>query len=105
MNRAPAKDFLELIPGVLPVSNSFEIEMTINGRIDIKAESDSGTYNWHVEADSTLDGVPKVMRLNSKFLVDAIRAYRESEELDIAFSADYGPIVVNEQALIMPIRH
>ncbi|HVN96218.1 MAG TPA: DNA polymerase III subunit beta, partial [Syntrophorhabdaceae bacterium] len=100
-----AKDFLELIPGVLPVSNSFEIEMTINGRIDIKAESDSGTYNWHVEADSTLDGVPKVMSINSKFLVDAIKSYGDSEKIDMSFPRDYGAIIVNEQALIMPIRH
>ncbi|HVN97840.1 MAG TPA: DNA polymerase III subunit beta [Syntrophorhabdaceae bacterium] len=99
-----ARDFLDLIPGVLPVSNGSQIKMTINGRIDIEAESESGKYSWHVPADSTLNGGTAVININSKFLVDAIKAYQDSEEIDIAFPKSYGALVVNEQALIMPIR-
>ena len=99
-----AKEFLGLLPGVLPVSDSAKIEMTINGRIDIKAESATGSYSWYVPADSTLVGETKTISINSRYIVDAIRAYASSEEIEIAFPPGYAAIVLNEQALIMPIR-
>lgn len=99
-----AKEFLDLLPGILPVSDDAKIDMTINGRIDIEAESVTGSYKWFVPAESTLTGESQVITINSKYLVDAIRAYASSEEIEIAFPSDYAAIVVNEQALIMPIR-
>jgi DNA polymerase III beta subunit len=99
-----ASEFLELIPGVLPVSDNSTIDMTINGRIDIEANSASGSYKWHVPAEGTLSGSSKLITINCRFLVDAIKAYASSETIDIAFPSGYGAIVVNEQALIMPIR-
>lgn len=99
-----AKDFLDLLPGVLPVSDDAKIDMTINGRIDIEAESVTGSYKWYVPAQGTLTGESQTITINSKYLVDAIRAYAASEEIEIAFSSGYAAIVVNEQALIMPIR-
>lgn len=102
--RFNTKEFLDLLPGVLPVSDDAKIDMTINGRIDIEAESVTGSYKWFVPAKSTLTGESQVITINSKYLVDAIRAYASSEEIEIAFPSDYAAIVVNEQALIMPIR-
>lgn len=99
-----AKEFLDLLPGVLPVSDDAKIDMTINGRIDIEAESVTGSYKWFVPAESTLTRESQTITINSKYLVDAIRAYASSEEIEIAFPSGYAAIVVNEQALIMPIR-
>lgn len=100
-----AEEFFDLLPGVLPVSDGAKINITINGRIDIEAESVTGSYKWYVPAESTLTDGSKSITINSKFLVDAIRAYAASEEIEIAFPSDYAPIVVNKEALIMPIRY
>jgi DNA polymerase III subunit beta len=105
--RFRAKEFLDLVAGILPIAEGGKINVTINGRIDIDARSTGGdTYNWHVAADSTHKdkGEPTIITINVRYLVDAIRAYAPSNEIDMAFPSGYGAIVVNEQALIMPIR-
>ncbi|HVN96852.1 MAG TPA: DNA polymerase III subunit beta [Syntrophorhabdaceae bacterium] len=79
------QEFLELIPGILPVSDNAAIDMTVNGRIDIKAESVNGSYRWHVPAESTLSGSSKTIRVNCRFLVDAIKAYANKETIDLLF--------------------
>jgi DNA polymerase III subunit beta len=104
--RFRAKEFLDLVAGILPIAEGGKINVTINGRIDIDAKSTGGdTYNWYVAADSThKGGEPTKITINVKYLVDAIRAYAASKDIDMAFPSNYGAIVVNEQALIMPIR-
>jgi DNA polymerase III sliding clamp (beta) subunit (PCNA family) len=100
-----ADEFLALVPGVLPVSESAAIDMTINGRIDIDAESSAGSYKWHVPATSNLiDGAIKHIRINCKYIMDAIKAYADSETITMTFPDAYGAITINEKAVIMPIR-
>lgn len=100
-----ADEFLALVPGVLPVSESSAIDMTINGRIDIDAESSAGSYKWHVPATSNLtDGTVKHIRINCKYIMDAIKAYADSETITMTFPEAYGAITINEKAVIMPIK-
>jgi DNA polymerase III subunit beta len=105
--RFRAKEFLDLVAGILPIAEGGKIDVTINGRIDIDAKSTGGdTYNWYIAADSTHKEKDEATRItiNVRYLVDAIRAYGTSKDIDMAFPSGYGAIVVNEQALIMPIR-
>ncbi len=100
-----ADEFLALVPGVLPVSESSAIDMTINGRIDIDAESSAGSYKWHVPASSNIaDGTAKQIRINCKFLMDAIKAYADNKTITMTFPETYGAITINEKAVIMPIK-
>ena len=99
-------EFFNLVPGILPVSEGSAVTMTINGRIDIEATSENGAYQWHVPAESSLpEGKAVSMRINCKYLMDAIKAYADNETITIAFPETYGPIAINGKALVMPIKH
>lgn len=99
-----ADEFIDLMPGVVPVSNQSAITITINGQIDIQAESESGTYAWHVPGKSDLTGKPVEFSVNSKYIVDAIKAYAPDEMVTLRFPKGYGALVINDKALVMPIR-
>jgi DNA polymerase III sliding clamp (beta) subunit (PCNA family) len=103
-----ASEFIELMPGVLPVSEGAVIDMTINGRIDIETQSASGSYKWYVPADTTLEkNTSKKLRLNCRYLMDAIKAYAFDENVILCFPDEgtYGAITINDKALIMPMRY
>lgn len=101
-----AKEFLDLVPGMLPLSNNSSVRITINGRIDIETDNDNGSYKWFVPAVSTLpEGESVHMQLNCRFLMDAIKAYAQEKTVTIRFHRlAYGSIVINDKALVMPIR-
>jgi DNA polymerase III sliding clamp (beta) subunit (PCNA family) len=82
--------------------------MTINGRIDIETQSASGSYKWYVPADTTLEkNTSKKLRLNCRYLMDAIKAYAFDENVILCFPDEgtYGAITINDKALIMPMRY
>lgn len=97
-----AQEFLDLLPGILPIATSGLIKLKINGRIDIAAGSSDGRYDWHILAESNLRG-EKEIAINAKYLADAIKAYG-AKEIDMFFPESYGAIVINGQALVMPVR-
>jgi len=99
-----ADEFISLMPGVAPVSNGSAITMTINGQIDIESENESGSYRWHVPGKSDLRGKPVQFYVNGTFIVDAIKAYAPDETVTLRFPKTYGALVINDKALVMPIK-
>lgn len=98
-----AEAFLKVLEGVIPVTDtSRSVVLSANGDLTIEAFGELGAYSWHIPCYVT--GTPPVLTFNLTFLSDAIRAYAGDGLVSLQCRKEYGPILVNDHAVVMPVR-
>jgi DNA polymerase-3 subunit beta len=99
-----ASEFLKLIEGAAPIADGY-VCLCVNGDLLIHASRDLGSYEWKIPA--IREGGNKeelAYHFNPAFLVDAIKSY-PAERVRLGLpDGDYGPVLVNEKAVVMPVR-
>ena len=98
------EEFLKVIEGANAISEKAGITLSVNGTLTIKSEGGSGTYKWEIAAESSHKGKkPLAYTFNSLFLADAIKAFPK-DRVTLQVPDSYGACLLNEKAVIMPIR-
>jgi DNA polymerase III sliding clamp (beta) subunit (PCNA family) len=98
------EQFLKVLEGVIPVTDaSKSVVLSANGDLTIEALGEMGAYSWHIPCYMT--GTPPVLTFNLKFLSDAIKAY-SGDGLAVlrCQGQEHGPVLINDHAIVMPIR-
>jgi DNA polymerase III sliding clamp (beta) subunit (PCNA family) len=96
-------DFLKLLEGALAVDSARVVLGLDNGNLTLQSENGVGAYDWKLPAE--VKNPQKKFRLtfNGAFLVDALKSY--PAVLSTLGAPDgYGACLINEKAVIMPIR-
>lgn len=102
-------DFLKVLEGALPVvaDKGDAIRMTVNGKIDIETNNPGiGNYKWHVPCSADGAGKNFVVGFNAKYLIDAIKAFtsKEDSKVTMTFKDPLAPCLINDRAVVMPMR-
>jgi DNA polymerase-3 subunit beta len=92
-------EFLGLFTGASIIDTVFRL--TVNGDLNIESEGCEGRYNWHIPCEKKGNDI--VLNFNGRFLVDAIRSY-PLERVTMKIPDAYGACLLNEKAVVMPIR-
>ena len=100
-----AAEFLKLLDGAVAlVGKQNPITLTVNGELVLSAEDEQGRYEWRIPCESTFQ-TPIVYHFNPQFLVDAMKAYPADRiTMRVPEAGSYGTVMVNDKAIIMPIR-
>lgn len=97
-------EFLKLIEGATPLSEN-AIEISVNGDLVIKSSHGLGCYEWKIPCTREGGKGRLAYHFNPAFLVDAIKAFPADRiTLGLPEGGAYGAVVVNDKAIIMPIR-
>jgi DNA polymerase III sliding clamp (beta) subunit (PCNA family) len=96
-----APQFLKVLEGVIPLTDNHYVSMEANGDLTIESESSVGKYRWHIPC--TRSGNPPPLTFNLDFLVDAVSAYAP-DTVELRCNQSYGATIINEKALVMPVR-
>jgi DNA polymerase III sliding clamp (beta) subunit (PCNA family) len=96
--------FLKVLEGVIPVADSSKsVVLTANGDLTIEALGEAGEYSWHIPC--YLTGTPPALTFNLQFLSDAIKAFAGDGLVTVRCQGhEYGPVLINDNAIVMPIR-
>jgi DNA polymerase-3 subunit beta len=98
-----ASEFLKLIEGATPLSDK-AIRLTINGDLVVTSAHEAGSYEWKIPCTREGGEAKLVYHFNPAFLVDAIKAYPADRVTLGTPDGEYGSCIVNEKAVIMPVR-
>jgi len=99
-------DFLKLLEGALAVDSTRVVLGLDNGNLTLQSENGVGTYDWKLPAEvKNYVGPAKKFRLtfNGAFLVDALKSFPASAAT-LGAPEGYGACLINEKAIVMPIR-
>jgi DNA polymerase-3 subunit beta len=99
-----ASEFLKLIEGAAPIADGY-VCLCVNGDLRIHASRDLGRYEWRIPATREGgSGKELSYHFNPAYLVDAIKCY-PAERVRLALpDGEYASVVVNEKAVVMPVR-
>jgi DNA polymerase-3 subunit beta len=99
-----ASEFLKLIEGAEPIADGY-VCLCVNGDLRIHASRDVGRYEWRIPATREGgSGGELSYHFNPQYLVDAIKCY-PAERVRLALpDGEYASVVVNEKAVVMPVR-
>lgn len=99
-----AEQFLKVLEGVIPVTDSNKaVVLSANGDLTIEALGEAGEYSWHIPCYVT--GIPSVLTFNLQFLSDAIKAFAGDGLVTVRCQRnEYGPVLINDNAIVMPVR-
>jgi DNA polymerase-3 subunit beta len=99
-----ASEFLKLIDGALPLSDKV-VGLTVNGDLLVTSAHQAGSYEWRIPCTREGSDATLVYHFNPAFLVDAMKAYpADRVTLAMPEGGNYAAVVVNEKAVVMPIR-
>ena len=100
-----AAEFLKLLDGAVAlVGKQNPITLTINGELVLSAEDEQGRYEWRIPCESNLEEIA-TYHFSPQFLIDAMKAYPADRIiLAVPDAGAYGAVLVNDKALVMPIR-
>ena len=100
--RFSSKDFLQLLAGANPLSKQ-TVRLKANGTLTVEADGDSGAYSWQIPCES--EGTKNTFSLtfNPKFLVEALKSF-QYETAVMLIPETYGACVINQKAVVMPVR-
>jgi DNA polymerase-3 subunit beta len=99
-------DFLKLLEGALAVDSTRVVLGLDNSNLTLQSENGVGTYDWKLPAEvKNYVGPQKKFRLtfNGAFLVDALKSY-PAALATLGAPDGYGACLINEKAIVMPIR-
>jgi DNA polymerase-3 subunit beta len=97
------EEFLKIVEGANAIVDDRRVLLMINHELVIRSEGGSGSYNWHIPCDSVLKTKKLSMVFNARFLTDAIKSY-PLERVTLQAPDGYGACLINEKAIVMPIR-
>jgi DNA polymerase III sliding clamp (beta) subunit (PCNA family) len=102
--RFQSKDLFQVLGGAVPVDQ--KLKLTINGNLRIQTENAGvGSYKWQIACSSIGKAKGEVgFIVNSTYLLDAIRAYAAESAVEIEMSEGLSPILINQKAVVMPMR-
>jgi DNA polymerase-3 subunit beta len=98
-------EFLKLLEGALAVEERVVLSLD-DGRLGLQSENGVGTYDWKLAAEvKNYVGPKKKFRLvfNGRFLVEALKSY-PAMLTTLGAPDGYGACLINEKAIVMPIR-
>jgi DNA polymerase III sliding clamp (beta) subunit (PCNA family) len=98
-------EFLKLLEGALAVEERVVLSLD-DGRLGLQSASGVGTYDWKLAAEvKNYVGPKKKFRLvfNGRFLVEALKSY-PAVLTTLGAPDGYGACLINEKAIVMPIR-
>jgi DNA polymerase-3 subunit beta len=98
-------EFLKLLEGALAVEERVVLSLD-DGHLGLQSENGVGTYDWKLAAEvKNYVGPKKKFRLvfNGKFLVEALKSY-PAMLTTLGAPDGYGACLINEKAIVMPIR-
>ena len=71
--------------------------------LTIQSDGGSGAYKWQMPCESVLKRQTISFEFNPRFLTDAIKAF-PADQVTLRLPDSYGACLVNEKAVIMPMR-
>jgi DNA polymerase-3 subunit beta len=98
-------EFLKLLEGALAVEERVVLSLD-DGHLCLQSASGVGTYDWKLAAEvKNYVGPKKKFRLvfNGRFLVEALKSY-PAMLTTLGAPDGYGACLINEKAIVMPIR-
>jgi len=98
-------EFLKLLEGALAVEERVALSLD-DGRLGVQSENGVGTYDWKLAAEvKNYVGPKKKFRLafNGRFLAEALKSY-PAMLTTLGAPDGYGACLINEKAIVMPIR-
>ena len=89
---------------MIPVTDSSRsVVLRANGDLTIEALGEAGEYSWHIPCQCT--GNPLALAFNLQFLSDAIKAFAGDGLVTLRCQGqEHGPVLINDNAIVMPIR-
>jgi DNA polymerase III subunit beta len=96
-------DLLKLIDGAVPVADNSVIRLTFNGTLQVTTDGLSGKYKWEIPCGTSGIEDPIILNFNAGYLRDILKSY-PVEETEVRLQKEYGAVVFNKKAIIMPIR-
>ena len=103
-----ASEFLRVLTGAVPVSSDGKgIRLTINGQMDIESMNPGlGSYKWHIPCTSEGISGDFSIGFNANYIIDAIKTYATKEEdvVVMQMSEPLAPCLINDKAVVMPMR-
>ena len=99
------KEFVDMVSGAKPLAEGKAIDIKIgDDQLVLKASSSLGIYEWHIPCERKgNNGIGQEMTFNLQFLLDAMKSYPR-ETVTLKYPKVYGATLVNDQAVVMPIR-
>jgi DNA polymerase-3 subunit beta len=98
-------EFLKLLEGALAVEERIVLSLD-DGHLGLQSENGVGTYDWKLAAEvKNYVGPKKKFRLvfNGRFLVEALKSYPAMLTI-LGAPEGYGACLINEKAIVMPIK-
>jgi DNA polymerase-3 subunit beta len=96
-------EFLKIVEGANVIDNQ-RIALTVNGNLSIESEGCAGTYKWQIPCGAVLRAKKLApIYFNPKYLTDAIKSF-PMDRVTLQAPGGYGACLVNEKAVVMPIR-
>jgi len=100
--RFSSKDFLQLLAGANPVSKQ-TVRLKANGTLTVEADGDSGAYSWQIPCETEAAKDAFTLTFNPKFLIEALKSF-QYETAVLLVPREYGACIINEKAVVMPVR-
>ena len=100
--RFSSKDFLQLLAGASPLSKQ-TVRLKANGTLTVEADGDSGAYSWQIPCETEAAKEAFTLTFNPKFLIEALKSF-QYETAVMLVPPTYGACVINEKAVVMPVR-
>ena len=100
-------EFFEITKGVIPIGGAKgQIDISIENEMAIQTSGDCGEYHWQIPAALKRESGSGALDLTFtlKFFMDAIRCYANPGPVFIETTTAYGAVLINKNALVMPIR-
>jgi DNA polymerase-3 subunit beta len=94
-------DFLKLLEGALAVDSTRVVLGFDNGNLTLQSENGVGTYDWRLPAEGPAKKF--CLTFNGMFLVDALKSF-PAVLATLGAPEGYGACLINEKAIVMPIR-
>jgi DNA polymerase-3 subunit beta len=95
-------EFLKIVEGANVIDNQ-RIALTVNGNLSIESEGCAGAYKWQIPCGAVLKSKLSPICFNPKYLTDAIKAF-PMDRVTLQAPEGYGACLLNEKAVVMPIR-
>lgn len=94
-------EFMQILEGAEHLAYNKIVTLSTDIDLEIASEGDFGRYRWHIPC--TITGELPESSFNMEFLRDAVNAY-PMETVELSGNRTFGAFLINERALVMPIR-
>lgn len=96
---------LKILDGAIPISITGSIKVDINDHIEISTTNPNlGEYKWQMPC-SNQSGEVLTLGFNAKYIIDALKSF-QAEDDNVTFECEtpLSPSLINQQAVVMPMR-